>query len=124
MSQFDKLPRAQIIAGRACKNCTGPIPKLSNKGGALKRKAFCCDNCRKEFHKNNGISVHRLKEQVQEWVAESLRPLEQAVADLQELMMRKTSAHPKASNGRHAADQNKKRARIDGFDGAPRMEKR
>ncbi len=58
-----KMP---IMRGRACRNCTGPIPKP--KGNNQKKKVFCCDNCRKEFHKNNGISVHRLKEQVREWV--------------------------------------------------------
>lgn len=63
--------KTAIMRGRACRNCTGPIQKP--KGNNIRKKVFCCDNCRKEFHKNNGISVHRLKDQVKQWVDEQLK---------------------------------------------------
>jgi hypothetical protein len=66
------IPKTQLIRGKACRNCTGPIKKSSNPANT-KKKDFCCDNCRKEFHKNNGISVHRLKVQVQAWVRDAVR---------------------------------------------------
>jgi len=34
---------------------------------------FCCDNCRKEFHKNNGISVLRLKDHDHQLVRDALK---------------------------------------------------
>lgn len=60
--------RKEFLARKVCKNCSGriPKPKLNN----LQRVKFCSDNCRKEFHKNNGISVHKLKDQVKRWVRE------------------------------------------------------
>lgn len=66
----------QILRGRSCRNCTGPIPRPT--GNNIKKKIFCCDNCRKEFHKNNGISVHKLKEQVERWVSQQNQALQEA----------------------------------------------
>lgn len=65
--------KSAFIPKLACLNCTGPVPKP--KRNNVKKKKFCCDNCRKEFHKNNGISVHRLKEQVKQWVRDELKVL-------------------------------------------------
>lgn len=77
------LPKTAYIRGKSCKNCSGPIPKpKNNKAGNIRRKTFCGDNCRKEFHKNNGISVHKLKEQVQTWVAKELDPLQRSINEL------------------------------------------
>ncbi len=61
-------PKQTFLPRKVCKNCTGrlPMPTPNNRN----RKIFCSDNCRKEFHKNNGISVHKLKDQVKRWVRE------------------------------------------------------
>lgn len=81
------IPKTKLIRGKACRNCTGPVPKSSNPANTKKRE-FCSDNCRKEFHKNNGISVHRLKDQVRKWVRDELsaffrqRSEDEAAADL------------------------------------------
>jgi hypothetical protein len=70
--QGTEVPKTKLIRGKACRNCTGPVPKSSNPANTKKRD-FCSENCRKEFHKNNGISVHRLKVQVRQWVREEVR---------------------------------------------------
>ncbi len=66
-------PKTVYMRGRLCWNCSGPVPKP--KGNNVKKKVFCCDNCRKEFHKNNGISVHKLKDQVKRWVREEYQAI-------------------------------------------------
>lgn len=67
-----EIPKRDLIRGKACRNCAGPVPKSSNPANTRK-KDFCRDACRKEFHKNNGITVHRLKAYVQGWVRETLK---------------------------------------------------
>lgn len=69
---------------KTCPNCAGRVPKPSKSN--VKVKKFCSDNCRKEFHRNNGISVHKLKAQAQRWVHETMRPLEQLVSDLSKIV--------------------------------------
>lgn len=65
---------------KTCPNCAGRVPKPSKPN--VKVKKFCCENCRKEFHRNNGISVHKLRAQAERWVRETMRPLEQLVSEL------------------------------------------
>lgn len=58
---------------RSCDNCFGLFPVPPNVQKGKKRKRFCSDNCRKEFHHNKGVSVHKLKDQVQRWVRDELK---------------------------------------------------
>ncbi len=100
-----QIPRNQAIRGRVCRNCSGPIPKP--KGNNLRKKVFCQDNCRKEFHKNNGVSVHKLKEQVRAWVREELKTIAEETRALCLGAIPTTSAHPKVGNGHSSMSQRK-----------------
>jgi len=104
----------------ACDNCKGPFLIPNNVKRGKKKKRFCCDNCRKEFWKNKGVSVYKLKEQVLKWVraewALIRHEYEQDPATLTNLLNRmlvieshpKLSAHPKVSNGRNRIGQSKR----------------
>lgn len=123
-----QIPRNLAIKGRVCRNCSGPIPKP--KGNNLRKKVFCTDNCRKEFHKNNGVSVYKLKVQVKQWVREEWNAIQREQLELQRAADQanrtgvyeydlsrldepapKSTALPKPPNGRHAADQCSKEKR-------------
>ncbi len=57
---------------RSCDNCLGLFPVPANVERGKKRKRFCCKPCGDEYHRNKGVSVHKLKKQVQRWVREEL----------------------------------------------------
>ena len=117
-----QIPKTQAMKGRLCRNCTGLIPKP--KGNNIKKKIFCSDNCRKEFHKNNGISVHKLKEQVRAWVRDEWKAILAERAELEQQAnlanqtgvhvynmeeirksAAKTTAHPEVHDGRKRISQ-------------------
>lgn len=77
-----KRPNRPFITGKVCRNCAGriPVPTPNNR----RKIIFCCENCRKEFHRNNGISVHKLKEQVERWVQDGTRPMRAEIQALRD----------------------------------------
>ncbi len=99
----------------ACDNCKGPFLIPNNVKRGTKKKRFCCDNCRKEFWKNKGVSVYKLKEQVRAWVRDEWKAirneyetdptsltnlLERMVAIESIPMIFRATERLKASNGR------------------------
>lgn len=65
-----------------CDNCLKEFPIPNNVKTGKKRKRFCQANCRKEFWTNKGVSVSKLKSQVQAWVAEAFKPLQASIVEL------------------------------------------
>jgi hypothetical protein len=55
-----------------CLNCS----KSFKRRIAGKKQKFCQANCRKEFWKHGGVSVHRLKIHVLQWLREELAKIE------------------------------------------------
>ncbi len=79
-------------------------PRAQNAGD----QKFCSANCRKEFWKHGGVSVHKLKLHVQQWVAETCAPLQTAIEELKREVSElktKSTAQPKLRNGRDRISQ-------------------
>jgi hypothetical protein len=63
-----------------CINCAKPKKISARRKPGTQR--FCSDNCRKEYHKYGGVSVHRLRDDCQKWAKEVISPLQVAVNQL------------------------------------------
>lgn len=68
MRQNSKLPRGW----KTCQNCFNPFKPRPQK---IDEQRFCGGNCRKEYWKHGGVSVHKLKGYVHQWVREELARL-------------------------------------------------
>ena len=103
MRQKAQLPRGW-------KNCLNCFTAFKPRAQKVDEQKFCSPNCRKEFWKHGGVSLHKLKHHVQQWVAEICRPLqtsiEQLGARIAALEARPIpTAHPKLRNGRDSMTQ-------------------
>lgn len=69
---FRMRQKAQLPRGwKNCRNCFKPFKPAPNK---IKDQVFCPGgNCRKEFWKHGGVSLHKLKVHVQQWAREALK---------------------------------------------------
>ena len=76
MRQAQRLPKGWFY----CQNCAKP--KAPSPRRPIGSEKFCSANCRKEFWKNGGVSVHKLKVYVHQWVKEAIRPLQEQVNEL------------------------------------------
>jgi len=107
MRQKAQLPRGW-------KNCLNCFSAFKPRAQKVEEQKFCSPNCRKEFWKHGGVSVHKLKLEVRKWVAEVCAPLRLAVdqliarVDLIEAKQAQTpTAQPKLRNGLSSMSQTK-----------------
>lgn len=71
MRQKAKLPPGW----KNCLNCMTAFKPSDHPRNRQENQKFCKANCRKEFWKHGGVSVHRLKVHVRAWVERWLAEL-------------------------------------------------
>jgi hypothetical protein len=61
-----------------CQNC---LKKFTKPERTYKEVCFCCDNCRKNFHANGGLSLKKVEARLQPKVRDWTRDEMKAVVD-------------------------------------------
>ena len=83
-----------------CQNCLKRFTRNASIRSTHEPK-FCNDNCRKEFHRNGGMSLRKVKGHVERFATNAIeRRLEDFKAELQNLL--KPSAFQRVKKGRAA----------------------
>jgi hypothetical protein len=83
------------------------LKKFTKNERTYKEPSFCCDNCRKNFHANGGLSLKkveaRIQPKVRQWTRDEMRTLvdelrAQVLAALPETQRRKMEASANGQN--------------------------